>query len=203
VTGVSSIFWDMGGVFLTNGWDTHARALAVQQFGLDADEFAERHHQALEPFETGEITLDEYLDRTVFCRPRRFTREAFRDFMFAQSKVLPECRDLVDRLAQSGRWEMIALNNESREINTYRIETFHLRQDFDLFLSSCYVRMRKPDIGIYRLALDVTQRAPTECVFIDDRPINLEPAAALEMHTIHYQSATQLSADLRELGVAL
>ena len=202
MAGISTLFWDMGGVFLTNGWDTHSRALAVQQFGLDPDEFAERHHQALEPFEKGEISLDEYLDRTVFSRPRRFTREAFRDFMFAQSKVLPECKELVDRLAQAGRWEMIALNNESRELNTYRIETFHLRQDFDLFLSSCYVRMRKPDMEIYRLALDVTQRAPTECVFIDDRSINLEPAAALGIHTIHYQSATQLSADLRELGVA-
>src|SRR5579863_4154455 len=100
VAGISTIFWDMGGVLLSNGWDTHARALAVQQFGLDVDEFAERHHQALKPFETGEMTLDEYLDQTVFCRPRRFTREAFRDFMLAQSRALPETLDGARRHLQ-------------------------------------------------------------------------------------------------------
>jgi len=47
--------------------------------------------------------------------------------------------------------------------------------------------VRKPDEAIYRLALHLTQRAPEECVYIDDRPLNLECAASCEMHTVHYQ----------------
>ena len=198
---ISAIFWDVGGVLLTNAWDHAQRQLALQQFHLDAEEFDGRHQMLVSSFERGKISLDEYLDRTVFYRSRPFTREAFRDYLFALSQPDNEVLALAKELADSGRYLMSTINNESQEINLYRIETFGLRQIFTLFVSSCFVGLRKPEEGIYRLALELTQKAPEECCFVDDRALNLETAARLGMRTIRFGNARQLRQELQEMGV--
>jgi putative hydrolase of the HAD superfamily len=198
---VNLLFWDNGGVILTNGWDRASRRKAVEHFHLDWEDFADRHELMLNAFETGEATLDQYLQRTVFYRPRPFTLEEFKAFMFAQSQPLPESLDFLKQLARSRPCDMAALNNESREINEYRIAQFHLRDYFEAFFSSCYLGVRKPDAEIYRLALEITQRKPQECVMIDDRGLNLECAKELGMRVIQFQNARQLRDDLAGLGI--
>jgi len=198
---ISAIFWDVGGVLLTNAWDHAQRQLALQQFHLDQEEFDGRHQMLVSSFERGKISLDEYLDRTVFYRSRPFTREAFRDYLFALSQPDNEALALAKELADSGRYLMSTINNESREINLYRIQTFGLREIFTLFVSSCFVGLRKPEEGIYRLALELTQKAPEECCFVDDRALNLETAARLGMRTIRFGDARQLRQELQEMGV--
>jgi putative hydrolase of the HAD superfamily len=199
---VNTLFWDNGGVILTNGWDRGARQKAVERFHLDWEDFADRHELMLNAFETGQATLDMYLQRTVFYRPRSFTIEEFKAFMFAQSQPLPESLDFLKQLARIRRCSMATLNNESREINEYRIAQFHLRDYFESFFSSCYLGVRKPDPGIYRRALEITQRKPEECVMIDDRGLNLECAKELGMQVIQFQNVGQLRDNLERLGVA-
>jgi len=200
---VNMLFWDNGGVILTNGWDRNSRRNAVEHFHLDWEDFADRHELMLNAFETGEATLEEYLQRTVFYRSRSFTIDEFKAFMFSQSQPLPESLGFLKQLARSHRCDMAALNNESREINEYRIGQFHLRDYFESFFSSCYLGVRKPDADIYRLALEITQRKPAECAMIDDRGLNLECAKELGMHVIQFQSARQLQDDLAGLGISL
>lgn len=200
---VRTLFWDVGGVLLSNAWDHTQRAAALEHFGLDEKEFHGRHEMIVSPFEQGKITLDEYLDRTVFYRTRTFTREAFKDFMFSLSQPIPEVLGFARALADSGKYFMGTINNESRELNLHRIEQYGLRQIFRLFVSSCFVGLRKPESGIYRLAQEVTQMNPEECVFIDDRSLNLECAARMGMHTIQMQSLYQLTGDLEKLGVQI
>jgi putative hydrolase of the HAD superfamily len=195
------MFWDIGGVILTNGWDHNSRREAADTFKLDWNEFQERHDLSFPAFDSGLITLDEYLDRTVFHRSRSFSREEFTAFMFAQSREYPEARKVLDDAARTGKYFICALNNEPLELNQYRIETFHLRRDFSVFFSSCYVRTRKPEELIFRVALEVTQRPAAECLFIDDRAINLESPRRLGMNVIHHQNAEQLRADLKKYGV--
>jgi putative hydrolase of the HAD superfamily len=200
---IRAIFWDIGGVLLTNAWDHTERAQALEQFHLHPDEFQARHEMVVSSFERGKLTLDEYLDRTILYRQRPFTREAFRDFMFSLSRPLPDMLPFAESLAGSGRYFMATINNESRELNNYRIEKFGLRKIFRLFISSCFVGLRKPERDIYRLALEVTQFPAEECCFIDDRALNLECAAQLGMHTIQMHSLDQLLTDLKKLGVSL
>ncbi|HYA97562.1 MAG TPA: HAD family phosphatase [Methylomirabilota bacterium] len=200
---ITTLFWDIGGVILTNGWGMESRKQAASVFRLNWDEFQERHEMIFPAFDCGQVTLDEYLDKAVFDRPRDFAREEFTAFMFAQSREYPEVRAVLEETAASGKYFMAAINNEPLELNEFRIEAFHLRRDFSVFFSSCYVGKRKPDPAIYRMALEVTQRAPDQSVFIDDRPINLEQPRQLGMNTVHYQSAGQLRADLARLGVKL
>lgn len=200
---IRALFWDVGGVLLSNAWDHTQRAAALEHFGLDEKEFHGRHEMIVSPFEQGKITLDEYLDRTVFYRTRTFTREAFKDFMFSLSQPIPDVLSFARALADSGKYFMGTINNESRELNLYRIEQYGLRQIFRLFVSSCFVGLRKPESGIYRMAVEVTQMNPEECVFIDDRSLNLECAAQMGMHTIQMQSLYQLTGDLEKLGVQI
>ncbi len=200
---ISALFWDVGGVLLTNAWGYTERNRALVQFELDEVDFNDRHQMLVSSFERGKIALDEYLERTIFYRTRTFSREAFREYMFSLSRPKDDVLDFARALAKSGKYLMSTLNNESKELNLYRIHTFHLRDIFSLFVSSCFVGFRKPEAAIYRLALDITQKLPKECCFIDDRPLNLECASQMGMHVIQMQNPEQLRGDLEKLGVSV
>jgi putative hydrolase of the HAD superfamily len=198
---INAIFWDVGGVLLTNAWDREQRQRALEHFKLDEDEFDDRHEMVVSSFERGKISLDEYLQRTIFYRKRPFMPSEFREYVFSLSQPFPEILELSRSLAKSAKYLMCTINNESKELNEYRIRKFELREIFTLFLSSCYVGLRKPEEGIYRMALEVTQKMPEECCFIDDRALNLEVAERLGMHTIRMESAEQLRGELQESGI--
>jgi len=199
---IRAIFWDVGGVLLTNAWDREQRMVALERFHLDQEEFHARHEMVISSFERGKISLHEYLDRTVFYRARPFTRDAFRDFMFSLSQPFPEVIAFAQKLADSRKYLMGTMNNESRELNYYRIEKYGLRTVFRLFISSCFVGFRKPERDIYRLALELTQISEEECCFIDDRALNLECAVKLGMRTLEMQTLEKLRRDLEKLGVS-
>jgi putative hydrolase of the HAD superfamily len=203
LSAIRVIFWDIGGVLLNNAWDHTERTSALEHFQLDQKEFHDRHEMVVSSFERGTMTLDEYLDRTVFYRTRPFTREVFREFMFSLSQPFPEVLEFAQALTDSGKYFMGTINNESRELNYYRIEKYGLRKIFRLFVSSCFVGFRKPERDIYRLALEITQVHAEQCCFIDDRAINLECAAKLGMETIEMQQLEQLRGDLAKLNVSL
>lgn len=200
---IRAIFWDVGGVLLTNAWDHEERAKALEKFQIDAKDFQSRHELLVSSFERGKITLDEYLERTVFYKERSFTVESFRDYMFSLSQPFPEVLKFALALSNSGKYLMGTINNESRELNYYRMERFGLREIFSLFFSSCFVGLRKPERDIYRLALETTQISAESCCFIDDRPLNLECAAKMGIQTIQMQNPDQLRADLNKLGVSV
>lgn len=200
---ITTLFWDIGGVVLTNGWDRGSRQAAAAAFHLDLEEFQDRHDLSFPAFDSGLITLNEYLDRTLFYRSWPFSREEFTAFMFAQSKEYPETRAILDKLASTGKYFIGTINNEPLELNQYRIEAFQLRRDFLVFFTSCYLRTRKPEELIFRVALEVTQRPPEQCLFIDDRPLNLENPRRLGMNAIHYQNAEQLRSELGKYGVTV
>ena len=202
MTEISALFWDNGGVILTNGWDRNSRRAAVEKFHLDWSDFEDRHELMLNAFETGRATLDEYLRRTIFYRERAFSPADFKQFMFEQSQPFAPALEFLGALVRPQRYLMAALNNESREINEYRIHKFNLRHYFEAFFSSCYLGVRKPEEQIYQLALRISQCEPSECVLIDDRGLNLECARELGMHTIQYQNLEQLRKELAQLGVS-
>ncbi|MGD1080485.1 MAG: HAD family phosphatase [Candidatus Sulfotelmatobacter sp.] len=203
MSAIRAIFWDVGGVLLTNAWDRTERTAGLEHFQLDQKEFHDRHEMVVSSFERGKITLDEYLDRTVFYRTRPFTRQVFCDYMFALSQPFPEVLEFAQALTDSGKYFMGTINNESRELNYYRIEKYGLRKIFRFFISSCFVGFRKPERDIYRLALETTQIPAEQCCFIDDRALNLECAAKLGMKTIQMQQLEQLRGDLAKISVTL
>ncbi|MDB4878294.1 MAG: hydrolase [Gemmatimonadetes bacterium] len=198
---VELVLFDIGGVLGSNGWDREQRTAAIERFGLDPEDFQYRHEETVGALESGQITLDEYLDLTVFCSGLEIDRTEFKTFMFAQSVPWPDSIAVARDLAKTGAVRMATLNNESAELNDYRIEQFALRDIFPTFFTSCWLGVRKPTLAIYERALGMTQADPTRTVFVDDRVQNLTPAAALGVRTIQFHGADQLRADLQAQGL--
>lgn len=196
---IRALFWDVGGVLLSNAWDHEERDLAIERFLLDKTEFESRHKEVMLAFEEGKLTLDDYVERVVFYHARTFSREEFKQFMFSLSRPKPQALELAREL--SGKYAMATVNNESRELNQYRIQQFKLADSFHLFVSSCFVGIRKPAEAIFRLALDLTQNSAEECCFIDDRTENLAGAEKVGLKTVLAKDAQQLRRDLQALGV--
>jgi putative hydrolase of the HAD superfamily len=196
------ILFDVGGVLLTNGWDHGERAAAMEHFHLDRAAFEARHPAPYDAWERGAIPMKAYLDATVFCEARDFSHDEFFAYMLAQSKLLADgALGILAELAASDKCMLGALNNEARETNEYRFEKFGLRRYFKVALSSCYLGLRKPDVAIYKRALDILGRPGERVLFIDDRPENVAGAAAAGMKGIRFQGADSLRRELAGLRV--
>jgi putative hydrolase of the HAD superfamily len=198
---ITTLFLDVGGVLLTNGWDHGSRELAASTFGLDPEEMKMRHNLIYDIFEVGKISLEEYLDHTVFYEKRLFSKDQFKKFMFAQSKPFIQMIDTVCKLKEQHGLKIIVVSNESRELNDYRIKKFKLASFIDFFISSCFVHLRKPDKDIYRLALDVAHVSPKEAVYIDDRLMFVQAAKELGIQGIHHLDYMSTRAKLTTFGL--
>jgi putative hydrolase of the HAD superfamily len=194
---ITTLFLDVGGVLLTNGWDHHARKRAAKHFKLNWAEMQERHELNFEIQEEDKITFQEYMDRVVFWQKRPFTRAEFRQFMFAQSKPFTEMIELVRNL------KVLVVSNEAREVNAYRIRQFKLVAFVDAFISSCFVRLRKPDADIFRLALDIAQVPARQIVYIENTPLFVQVAESLGIRSVLHIDYKSTSAKLAAFGLRL
>ncbi len=200
---ISTLFLDIGGVLLTNGWDRAARRQAAEAFDIDFADMDERHHLTFDTYERGKITLDEYLNRIVFNRERTFSRADFRRFMLAQSKPLADTLGFIRAVRERHRLRIVAVNNEGRELSDFRIRQFGLASVIDFFVSSCYVGIRKPDEAIYRLALDIAHVVPAEVLYVDDRELFVEVAHSLGINTVLHRDISSTKSAFAAHGLSL
>ena len=198
---VTTLFLDVGGVLLNNGWDHHARRRAAQHFKLKWAEMEERHALTFETHEEGKLTFEEYLGRVVFYQKRPFTRAQFRRFMCAQSKPYPEMIKLFAQLKIRHRLKIAVVSNEAREVNAYRIRKFKLDWFVDSFISSCFVHIRKPDADIFRLALDIAQVPVRQVIYIENTPMFVQVAQGLGIRSILHTDYKSTCAELASFGL--
>ena len=199
MTEIRHIFFDIGGVLGSNGWDHEQRERAVKQFDLNPEDFEWRHKEVVAQWEEGRITIDEYLDIAVFSTQRRFSREEFVQFMYSQSIPDEATISIARVLSQQAGFTLMTMNNEAEELNTHRIEKFGISPIFEAFLSSCWLGVRKPIPRFYNRGLGIAYAEPESSLFIDDRPQNITSASTLGMNVVHFKSATQLRSDLERL----
>ncbi len=197
---VNTIFTDIGGVLLTNGWDRGSRRKAVDLFKLDPEETEERHHLTFDTYEEGKITQDEYLDRVVFYKKRSFSRKQFRQFMYDQSKPFADMLALLSRLKKKYGFKVAVVSNEGRELAEYRIKQFKLNDLADFFIVSSFVHFRKPDADIFRIALDTAQVSPQQVIYIEDRPMFVQVARGLGIHGLRHIDFKTTSERLEKFG---
>src|SRR4030042_1197763 len=198
-TSITTLFLDIGGVLLTHGWDRASRKQAADTFHLDVEEMEERHHLTYDTYEEGKLSLDEYLCRVIFYQERPFSIEEFRSFMLSRSQPYDDMITFIRSIKARHHLRTIAVSNEGREINTYRIQHFKLDQLIDTFVSSCFVHIRKPDLDIFRIALDISQTTPERVAYIDDRPLFVEVASSVGIHGILHIDAQTTRKKLSEL----
>ena len=198
---ITALFLDIGGVLLTNGWDHHARRRAAKHFKLEWADMEERHALNFETHEEGRLAFKDYLDRVVFYQERPFTRAEFRTFMCDQSKPYTEMLKLVMRLKARYGLKITVVSNEARELNAYRIQKFKLNRFVDAFISSCFVQLRKPDVAIFRLALDVSLAPARKTVYIENTPMFVQIAERLGIRSILHADYRTTCAKLAALGL--
>ena len=199
--GIRVLFLDIGGVLLTNGWDSQTRRRAGEQFGLDLEEMDERHHLTFDTYERGLLSLDEYLRRVVFYQDRTFTPEQFKEYMFRQSQPLNDNIEVFGQIAKANGLRVGSINNEGRELAIHRIREFRLTELITFFITSSFVHFRKPDADMFRLALDIAQVPPEQTVYVEDRLMFVEIARELGIHSIHHKSLEETLAALADMGL--
>ena len=202
-TAIDCLFLDIGGVLLTDGWSHEAGKRAAGAFGLKWEELRKRHSQALDTYELGKLSMDDFLRLVVFHEKRAFTPAQFRNFMYAQSKAYPAMIAMIRQIKVRYGLRIVVVSNEGRGLNEYRIRKFKLDEFVDFFVSSCYVSMRKPDADIFRVAIDTAQAAAERVVFIDNTPMFVTVAARLGIHGLLHTDYPSTRAKLASFGLAI
>jgi putative hydrolase of the HAD superfamily len=200
---IRTVFLDIGGVLLTDGWSAAAHKRAAKKFRISLTEIEEKHRLIFDTYEEGKLSLDDYLDQVIFYKKRRFTRAAFRNFIFEQSQPYPEMLYLIQKIKQTYQPKIVVVSNEARELNALRIRTFKLDRLADSFISSCYVHLRKPDPEIYRLALDVSQSSPREVLYIENTPMFVRIAESLGIRSILHKDYKTTCSKLASFGLEI
>jgi len=198
---ITHLFFDLGGICLTNAWDHISREAAAELFRYDFQASEERHKIIVGKFEIGEASIKDYLNEAIFFRERDFSEEQFIEFMESQSKAHPRSLEILEKLRSQNKYEISVLNNESLELNLYRIEKFNLRNYFTNFYSSCFLGVAKPKLEIYRKVLQITQTPADRCLLINDREKNVEAAAECGFQILHIPNVDELEEKLIEKGL--
>ena len=71
----------------------------------------------------------------------------------------------------------------------------------DSFISSCFVRLRKPDADIFRLALDISQAPARQVVYIENTPMFVQIAEGLGIRSILHTDYRSTCAKLASRGL--
>lgn len=194
-----TLFIDIGGVLLTNGWGKHSRVEAIKKFDLDQEEVESRHSLTFDMFEQGKVSLDAYLNLVVFYKPQKVTKEEFKKFMFSQSKLLPDMFEYIKEVKKKFNLRVVSITNEGKELMLYRLNTFNLNEVIDFFVCSSFVGMRKPDPNIFRLAIDLAQSNPKYSIYLDDRMGLIDAAEFIGWNCIHHTSYESTKEKLEEI----
>lgn len=198
---ITTLLFDIGGVVLTNGWDENNRREGVEHFKLNADEVEKRHNEIFEAFEKGNASLADYVKHVVFYEERNFNPKDFINFIKSRTKPYQSSIQILEKLYEDKKYLLATINNESCELNLFRINHFKLYKYFIAFFSSGFLNTRKPEPQIYKIALNVLQKKPQECLFIDDRIENIEEAGKQGFKTIHLTNVESLKNLLIKKGI--
>ena len=200
---IRALFLDVGGVLVSNGWDGSVRKKVAERFDLDLEDFESRHHLTFDTYEEGKISLDTFLDRTIFYQSRSFTHEDVKRFIFDLAKPFPEMIELFTELKSRQKLSVAVVSNEGRELTFERVRRFNLKSFVDFFIVSSFVHLRKPDTDIYRLALDVAMLEAKQVAYVDDRSMLVEVAGTLGIHGVLHTGYESTKVRLATMGLTL
>ena len=170
---------------------------AVPEFlGMTLDKLLQvKHPTSWIEFEKGTISEEEYL-RTFFRSGEPIDGAGLRHCLASAYRWLDGMESLLADLNQAG-YSLHALSNYSL---WYRIieERLKLSRYLEWTFVSCQTGVRKPDRAAYLGAAERLRVAPVDCLFIDDRPVNVDAARAVGMNAILREGAPQVRRELQQ-----
>jgi putative hydrolase of the HAD superfamily len=196
-----ALYCDIGGVLGTNGWDTNLRKRITDHFGIESDDIENRHHLIFDSFERGYMSFETYLGYVFFNAPRAFTLEEIRTYTYNASTAWPENIQFFSRVKRDNQLKLGLISNEGRGITEHRVGKFGLREVADFMVISHYVHFRKPDLEIWRLALNLAQVTAEESIYIDDRMMFVDVAREIGFTAFQHTSLENTRAELKKLDL--
>jgi putative hydrolase of the HAD superfamily len=196
------IISDFGGVICTFDYRIFCDRLA-RRTGRTTDQvFAAAFGDHLQrEFETGSVSGPEY-HQAVMSRLRADV--PYEEFFPMYGDIFAEIPATCDLLRRLRTRYLLYLLSDTNEIHFgYVRERLGLLRIFQEFIVSYQVGAMKPDPRIYQEALRRSDLPARSCVFVDDRPGNIEGATRVGMHAVLFQSPEQCAAELTRLGVAV
>jgi epoxide hydrolase-like predicted phosphatase len=200
--GYRGLLIDWGGVLTTDMFSSF-RAFCERE-GLAPETIARRFREdprsreLLIGLETG--TLEEQAFESGFGEALGVDGSRLIDRLFAASGPDPAMLDAVRAARAAG----VRTGLISNSWGTRRYDRATLAELFDGLVISGEEGMRKPALAMYTLGAERIGLPPQQCVFVDDLPHNLAPAAELGMATVRHRNAGETVAELeRLLGISL
>jgi len=199
VSPIKSIIWDFAGVLLhtVNGKSFNARLAERLEVPLDVLQPV-IESKVNDLWDMNEIGDDEFytylLDALQLPKEKESVIRHFvlKDFYVDQT-LLAYIKDLKRSFTN------VLLTNFPAHIHDFMQTDWIVNGAFDHMIASCDVKLIKPNPAIYELALERIGNDAGECVFIDDREVNVNAAEALGMHSIVYKTREQTIKDLEKI----
>ena len=201
-SGIRLIISDFGGVICTFDYRIFCERLARRANRTADQVFAAAFSERLQAdFEIGKLSGREY-HRALMARLHAdVPYEEFYPMYGDIFTEIPATCDLLRRL--HGQYPLYLLSDTNEIHFGYVRKTVAALSVFDDFIVSYRVGVMKPDPRIYQEALRRSGLPAWACVFVDDRPANVEAAARVGMHAVQFESPAQLADELRRLGVVI
>lgn len=201
---IKVIIFDFGNVVLTNDWSHH--------HPKDLDEYSEYFgvaHNDLHAgwkanwpdFFIGKTSEDEFWEGFLNTAGSKRKDIGHAKLLWRKyQKPMEGMLELLRKLKQ--KYRLAGLPNIGKGWLDYKREKYKLDDIFDVIVSSGYAGVMKPDIEIYKIVLKKIKAKPEECLFIDDKKENLEPAKRLGMKTILFTDIENLKKELSSLKIS-
>jgi epoxide hydrolase-like predicted phosphatase len=195
--------FDVGGV-LHEASDDYIFQDIMRAFDITEEVLKYAWHEIIGKLQKGEITEDEFWH--LFLKKIKSNKPLPEESLFLREFIKHYNRNddainLVKRLKNNG-YKVAVLSNTIKPHSDYEYK-IGIYQNFDMVVLSHEVRMRKPDLEIYKYLLKKLQVKPDEAFFVDDKIDNVKTAAKLGIHAILFKNTKDLEIELEKLGVRI
>lgn len=198
---IKNVIFDVGKVLVAFDWESVFAELGIMGSAVDIVADATVRSPEWNEFDRGVIPEEELLAAFIARAPQYEDKiRAFYDDLGRTIRQYDYTYEWIRRLMAAG-YRTYLLSNFPDRIYRQAGEELSFVRDVSGAVFSYTVKTVKPEPEIYKILLERYQLMPEECVFIDDRPENLETAHKLGMKTVLFTSYEQAVEALHGLGV--
>ncbi len=197
---IKAVIFDYGGVIGINTMPFIHEALA-KEFKLNASKVENGIKKTRKEFQKGDITENEFwreLAKILGADNSESVKNIWTKTYISKNKTDYSVLEIAKKLKKKG-YKVALLSNAIKPDIERCIDAKGLDKIFSPIIYSFETRMRKPDAEIYNLILSKLKMKPDECVFIDDKRLNLETAEKLGINAILFENSRQLKNNLDKI----
>lgn len=196
---ITTLIFDWGGVFTVGKYTQYLLDVLSEEREIDIEDSYSVLDSLIIKMATADLSFDEFVTRVSNELNIEIGVNEMRDIYKKSIKHNNEVIEFVDGLSQ---FKLVMLSNND-ETTVKLLREYH-KKILDLFSDvyfSYELKMKKPDLEIFRYVIKNSNLNPEECVFIDDKQKNVDAAEMVGIKGIRFSSLDQLKADMKQLGI--